>query len=56
MKAVMATIACDMVMDKDTVTTRKPLDRFTNRYNLAGRLMAKPARGHAIIAIDLFEI
>jgi hypothetical protein len=43
MKAVMTTIACDMVMDKDTVATCEAFDRFANCYNLAGRLMTKPA-------------
>jgi hypothetical protein len=43
MKAVMTAIACDMVMDKDTVATRKALDRFADCYNLAGGLMTKPA-------------
>jgi hypothetical protein len=43
MKAVMTRITRDVVMDKDTVTTCKAVDRFTSCHNLAGRLMTKPA-------------
>jgi hypothetical protein len=56
MKAVMTRIAWDMVMDKDTVSTREAFYRFADCYDLTGRLMTKPARGHAIYAIDLFKI
>jgi hypothetical protein len=43
MKTVMTRITRDVVMYKDTVTTCKAVDRFANCYNLAGRLMTKPA-------------
>jgi hypothetical protein len=43
MKAVMTRIARDMVMDKDTIATCKAVYRFANCYNLASRLMTKPA-------------
>src|SRR5215208_2672000 len=56
MKAVMTRVACNMVMDKDTVATHKTFDGFAGRYDLAGRLVTKPARGHTIFAIDLFQI
>jgi hypothetical protein len=56
MKAVMTRVACNMVMDKDTVSKRKTFDRFADCYDLAGGLMTESARGHTIFAIDLFQI
>jgi hypothetical protein len=56
MKAVMTRVACYVVMDKDTVATHEAFDRFASCYDLAGRLVTKPARGHTIFAIDLFQI
>ena len=56
MKAVMTRIACNMVMDKDTVATREAFNRFADCYDLAGRLVTKPGRGHTIFPIDLFQI
>ena len=56
MKAIMTRIACDMVMDKNTVTPSKAFDRFADCYDLACRFMTKPPRDHTIFAIDLFQI
>jgi hypothetical protein len=56
MKAVMTRVACNMVMDKDTVATHKAFDRIAGCYDLAGRLVTKPTRRHTILAIDLFQI
>ena len=52
----MTRVACNMVMDKNTVSTHKAFHRFAGCYDLAGRLVTQPARGHTIFAIDLFQI
>ncbi len=45
-----------MVVDKDTVTGRKSLDRLASCNDFPSRLVPELARPHAIFAIYLFKV
>lgn len=56
MKAIVAGIACNMVVYENPVSWTKDLDAVTNRNYFSRWFVTQPARFHAVFAIDFLKV